>query len=938
MNRGAQILRHMLRFVGSAVVSLVVWTLWLALTVLLGLQIYIISTSELAVPGWMMSAAEKRLATYGINAKFGRTSFDPAGSVFVENASLVLPSFNEPVVTAGGVFVRFDPWSLMRGKVELLGLRVNGASWLVPAMISSTGRTEQIVRDFDATIRPGGENEVIIETLSGRLANLAVNARGAVYLPTQPRAAKPLPTAEFIANRYAALCRQLIVAAEKLAALDEPSVELELAPSESRGAIATIALVARGLKLEAPLAVQAADFRANARFPLTGETPVMVRLEAAARELRLPRGAVARGTHLQLRGALKPGLLHLEPTEIELTADAVDAEGFSLTAFAGHFTPGPLPQLHAAVIGKAMGLPLNVEASIDFSAKTAAVHLDGQVAAAWLDVISKRVGRDVRKWVDFSIPITASRATATFGPDWKFERVAAQIQAREVTAYRVFIDEVHGRVELTPQRFLASEAYARLGAKNFARGSYEHRFGSQDFRFLLAGNLEPLAISGWFGPWWPNFFKLFEFPGGGPEAGVDVTGRWGEGRRTSVFLFADVNSPVIRGARLDRARTLLFIRPGFYDGLETFGTLGAGTARGTFTYELDPRTFAWKRFDFDGVSSLDLAVAPPLIGPFSADWFTPFQFERPPELKVHGRLHTDAAGVLHQDVRIEGKGDSAFRYYGFPLERVEATTVIRDGEITVDDVTTGFAGGIAKGNVKIRGEGAARRLAFDFSLRDARLGRAVSALEQFTAFRDGVPAPPPGKFMQERNNVRLDMAATGEGNPTDFYSYHGRGVADLKGAELGELRMLGGLSETLRFTALRFTGANASFRIEGSKLVFPDVSITGDNSAIQAHGEYALDRKQLDFNAKLFPFQESGFILKKLLDVALSPLSNVFEVKLTGTLEKPSWGLVLGPANFLRTLTQPSEETPRSAETPATPPAEPAAARPLPPPAASATP
>ena len=134
-----------------------------------------------------------------------------------------------------------------------------------------------------------------------------------------------------------------------------------------------------------------------------------------------------------------------------------------------------------------------------------------------------------------------------------------------------------------------------------------------------------------------------------------------------------------------------------------------------------------------------------------------------------------------------------------------------------------------------------------------------------------------------------------------------------------ELRLLGGLSETLRFTALRFTTATASFRIEGTKLVFPDISITGDNSAIQAHGDYLLDRKQLDFNAKLYPFQESGFILKKILDVALSPLSNVFEVKLTGTLDKPSWGLVLGPSNFFRTLTQPEapENAPKPAEKPA---------------------
>jgi hypothetical protein len=41
----------------------------------------------------------------------------------------------------------------------------------------------------------------------------------------------------------------------------------------------------------------------------------------------------------------------------------------------------------------------------------------------------------------------------------------------------------------------------------------------------------------------------------------------------------------------------------------------------------------------------------------------------------------------------------------------------------------------------------------------------------------------------------------------------------------------------------------------------------------------------------------------------LSPLTTVFEVKLTGTLDDPKWGLVLGPANLLRALA-PGEPAP----------------------------
>ena len=67
-------------------------------------------------------------------------------------------------------------------------------------------------------------------------------------------------------------------------------------------------------------------------------------------------------------------------------------------------------------------------------------------------------------------------------------------------------DAARARVELEPGRFYAPEAFARIG-QNFARGSYEHNLRTRDYRFLLEGRLRPLDIGGWFGPWWPAFFR-----------------------------------------------------------------------------------------------------------------------------------------------------------------------------------------------------------------------------------------------------------------------------------------------------------------------------------------------------------------------------------------------------------------------------------------------
>jgi hypothetical protein len=153
-----------------------------------------------------------------------------------------------------------------------------------------------------------------------------------------------------------------------------------------------------------------------------------------------------------------------------------------------------------------------------------------------------------------------------------------------------------------------------------------------------------------------------------------------------------------------------------------------------------------------------------------------------------------------------------------------------------------------------------------------------------------------------------------------MFSYKGSGNATLTGDALGEVRMLGLLSELLSFTSLRFTTARASFNVNGTKLDFSKISVTGANSAIDAHGSYALDRHELDFTARVNPFQESSFIPSILLGAMLTPFSSVLEVKLTGQLDKPAWAFVNGPTNFLRNLTRPGR--------PATPPAPPATAPP----------
>jgi hypothetical protein len=153
-----------------------------------------------------------------------------------------------------------------------------------------------------------------------------------------------------------------------------------------------------------------------------------------------------------------------------------------------------------------------------------------------------------------------------------------------------------------------------------------------------------------------------------------------------------------------------------------------------------------------------------------------------------------------------------------------------------------------------------------------------------------------------------------EGDWPHPLTYYGQGSASITGRRLGEIHLLGQLSEliggTLRnATSLRLDAANADFKLEGNKLVFSQIRLTGPSAAIDGWGDYMLDAKTLDFTAKVFPLEQSKFVLAEPLSALLAlTLSNMMEVRLTGPLEKPSWAFLYGPTNILRVLVGTSAE------------------------------
>jgi len=387
-------------------------------------------------------------------------------------------------------------------------------------------------------------------------------------------------------------------------------------------------------------------------------------------------------------------------------------------------------------------------------------------------------------------------------------------------------------------------------------------------------------------------------------------------------------------------RTRLYLRPQWFDIRHFDVALSGREARGWFTRALDLDKNTWTHMEFDVDSTLPLETIGALFKAESAELLAPYRFTTPPQLQLSGRVDSAASAVgRHETIQIGLNSTGPMTFHGFPLNDLAFQAHLRDDRIELPVLAVGFAGGRAQGQATISGPADARRLGFNITLANANLGaatQAVALLQPSLATTAPVSEKnaEAARLRQERlDRGRLDVNLAAEGLYTDFYSFKGSGHGTIAGAELGQLNLFGPLSEALRGTFINLgsfslTSVDAPFELDGDRLRFAELRVSGPSALLQAKGDYRLRDGSLDFMTKIYPFEAGSSVVGSAVGFVLSPLSRVFEVKLQGSLANPSWIFAYGPSRLLNTLIgnektsrptspAPAAPTPAPAEVPA---------------------
>jgi hypothetical protein len=875
------------------------------LTLLLALQGILLVRGSWDVPEPLVSHLRAKLAEQGWQVDYTRLDFRFPASITVVQPRLGRVNQEEPLIEADYGRVDFSLSQLIQGKPQVKTASLHGGTLFCPAPHSPTGRREKVLESAYASVRIRPQAWTI-QTLSAKTHNLSLSATGSIPHP----GAKPEP-------------------------VDDPE------PIDWDSLLATLL---PGIIREQPHFSRAQNPSLRLHFLAQAPHALAVRIEGWADSFSAPHGVELIRPHLQAVGRFDGADWQGQSASLQvasaswnslLTASSLSGKvewapigtGPNLIPDRATLTMAELQTPAGTIDGVATQLALvamerlqvDVSALFQNEPIEATGQLDWKTGHGRFDFLSRlnptpfmqhEIARELGVRRDIGFAESPLAVATVWVEEWQLSRAAAHAHARQANIDGVFLDRATARAELRPDRFIVPEMVLNYGDFE-ALGSYEVDFETLDYRLRFKGATRPLHIQAWFRDWWVNLWNVFEFPQEPLSGDLDIHGRHGDGDQTRVFGSVQGANFSIRGVPFDSFSGTLLVEDDVVDLFHIDLMRAEGPAEGWFRYRSDPVTRGFGRLDFEAHSKVDPTEVGPIFGEGGENMVSPFRFTSPPALRLAGQVH-GAPRQRESRVEITGRAESPLVYNGLALDRLMVDMLVEGSDWNLRQIDAGLAGGRVTGDARKwldrlhPEEEPIEKLRFSLIMEDLATNRSTEVIRAWQA-EAGLEATGAESSLNVGGFLDLDLQA--EGLFGDFQSFRGDGNFQLRGADLGEVHLLGILSRLLKvtplgFTSLQFTEAEAQFRIDLNKLEIPDLRLNGPSSEIRAGGIYLMDQDDLDFSLRLRFMSESRIpLLSVLLSPVLEPLAHILEIRLTGSPADPQWRFLLGPRNILKEMT-----------------------------------
>jgi hypothetical protein len=437
----------------------------------------------------------------------------------------------------------------------------------------------------------------------------------------------------------------------------------------------------------------------------------------------------------------------------------------------------------------------------------------------------------------------------------------------------------------------------RKSENQFASGSYLHHFPSSKFSLNATGSTFPTSLDIILGKWWTRIFTHIEASEPLP-ADVTVWGVWRDLKSLQSVTSVDGRNGYYRGVHIPH----LQLRVRSTHKWAHLEHLKASFPEGTFGGKIAIRS---------GIESdaplramvLDLESDAPweaLCAASGIEELCEIEFEGSPHVTVRGTLWQDSGKGFNTqaqaDLRLglvqhEGRG----WVQGLELEGLTLSGRLKGQRLDLTGLTGRFAEGIFTGNIQINNWQSKENRSRFYSLRlvDGHFGSTRQQLSESFGYSPEMSATFPTDLFEGRIDAAISLYTA-----QTLEQARGTGSIVLRQAKLGQIHLFGGLSRFfnsmgLGFSSLNLDSLSFDWLLTDTILAVNNGLVTGPSLRLRLNGEVDLKDQELAMRADVN-------MVKGMLGMVLSPVSENLLFDLSGTLKDPQWEIRFTPFKWLQ--------------------------------------
>ena len=499
-------------------------------------------------------------------------------------------------------------------------------------------------------------------------------------------------------------------------------------------------------------------------------------------------------------------------------------------------------------------------------------HLLNTSEQRWISQIG--YGKNPAAEVSFKVLLpTWTNPQPEWRGEWQTNLQLAGSLVLENTSFRgVRANLASVKFDFTNQVWNVPSLHIRRTEGNFDV-SAQANLASKGYRVKISSRIDPEALKPLFDA--PEARQLFDLikVGSPPVIDAEAFGDWNRLEEISVAGRVITTNLSFRGERFDHIQASLTYTNQMIGVTDLRADRDGRTATAP---KIDVSLSGRRVFLHDLVGSIDPYAITRAIGPKTAAAIEDYQFDTPPHVTVNGSVPFEDSDGTGSDLHFDLKGG------GFHWKKLAADTI--SGQIH-------WVGkSLVLTNLQASGYRDGHMLAsawFDFSPKKGNEFRFITIvtnldLGDFLApFRSGT------NRLEGGLSGVLNVTAA---NSSDNQSWQGSGDLSLKDGVIWEIPIFGIMSPVLN--AVNPGMGNSRAREANGTFVISNSVIHSDNLEIKSTGYRIQYRGSVDFDQRINARVEAEplrdvWLIGRLLSLGFSPLSKLFEFKVTGTLSEP---------------------------------------------------